>query len=82
MDLGWANYLSSALVERLGRDVVLKTPAYAVEDLEGGTLLIQLHENLIFKDEPDPPWYEAIGYLEKTTGVKCRVEYAFRPDLF
>jgi hypothetical protein len=81
LHLGWANFIGQVLVDRWGRQRLLETPAHRVEAMEEGGVFIQVFRDLVLKDDAEG-WYETIGYLEKITGARCRVDYAFRPDLF
>lgn len=64
-DLHWLNVFPPAVVEQLGRETVLSTPAYRIEDLEDGSVLLVVQE---FPDEKDVDrWVEVrehLGLLE------------------
>ncbi len=48
----WATYFGPELVERLGRDKLLAAPAYRVETMETGGILILLTPRPIYAEDP------------------------------
>lgn len=50
-DLHWLNVFPPSIVERFGRDVLLDAPAYRVEELADGSVLLVVQESPVEQDE-------------------------------
>lgn len=67
----WINYLGSSLVERYGREKLLKGPFYKVEELATSGLLILLNPDCFWRDDgKHHQREEAIKYLGIATSWK------------
>jgi hypothetical protein len=80
--LSWVNLFGPPFVERWGRDALLDAPGFRTAEIGEDCILHQATEDLILQEDPDPPWYEVLGYFRRVTGLDVRVDYVVRPDLF
>lgn len=65
--LFWLNTFSPATVERLGRDRVLSAPAWKVEELNDGRVLLVVSNNPV---HPSEPWDTAGKRVSKHLSLK------------
>jgi len=95
-EIYWLNVLGKDLVTRFGRERVLSTPAHRVEELPGGSVLIQTRPTVadVTSDEarlaqaralshlrPEFPFDEVLARLRARTAALVPVAPQFHPDL-
>lgn len=54
--LFWLNVFSPTAIERLGRDQILSAPAWNIEELKNGHVMLVISDNPV---HPSEPWQEA-----------------------
>jgi len=91
----WINVLGKQLIDSLGRERVLSTPAYLVEALPGGSVLLVPHPTPAFASEearhhqaralvhlrPDLSFDTVLARLRERSAALVPVTPAFEPDL-
>lgn len=64
--LYWLQVVPESMVETVGRDALLDAPAWRVDELETGGVLLVAYPN------PHQPRFDAISRIEAATGVELR----------